>query len=105
MTTRVARTVAAARPIEHYILATIDQRWPKRELKRQIPTGGVLRSASALKKVSPAVTQMHPTAAEAFKSAYSLEFLGLPAEHSEANLHGALLQNLGRFTTELGRES
>ena len=105
MTTRVARTAAAARPNEHYILAAIDQRWSKRELERQVQTGGDLRSASALKKVSPAVTQMPPTAAEAFNSAYSLAFLGLPAEHSEANLQGALLQNLGRFTTERGRES
>jgi predicted nuclease of restriction endonuclease-like (RecB) superfamily len=99
--------LSQARPVEareHYILAAIDQRWSKRELERQIQTGAVLRSASAMKKVSPAVTQMHPTAAEAFKSAYSLEFLGLPAEHSEADLHGALLQNLGRFITELGRD-
>lgn len=89
---------------EFYILLAIQERWSSRELERQIQTGAVLRSASTLKKVSPAVTQMHPAAVEAFKSAYSLEFLGLPGEHSEADLHGALLQNLGRFITELGRD-
>jgi len=99
--------LSQARPVEareHYILAAISQRWSKRELERQIQTGAVLRNASALKKLSPAVRQQHPAATEAFKNTYSLEFLGLPDQHSEADLHGALLQNLGRFITELGRD-
>lgn len=43
-------------------------------------------------------------AIEEFKDAYSLEFLGLCHDHSESDLHGALLRNLGRFLTELGRD-
>ena len=35
---------------------------------------------------------------------YSLEFLGLPDSHSEADLHHAILRDLGRFITELGRD-
>lgn len=58
----------------------------------------------AAKKVSPAVAQTHPAALDEFKNAYSLEFLGLSDGHSEADLHGALLRNLGRFITELGRD-
>jgi RecB family endonuclease NucS len=54
--------------------------------------------------VSPAVTQIHPTAVEELKNAYSLEFLPLQEAHSEADLHGALLRNLGRFIGELGRD-
>ncbi len=54
--------------------------------------------------MSPAVTQTHPTALDEFKSAYSLEFLSMQEGHSEADLHGALLRNLGRFITELGRD-
>jgi hypothetical protein len=50
------------------------------------------------------VRQIHPTALEEFKNAYSLEFLNLEAGHSEGDLHRALLQNLGRFITELGRD-
>ena len=42
------------------------------------------------KKVSPAVTQIHPTAIDELKNAYNLEFLGLSAGHSEADLHGSL---------------
>lgn len=50
------------------------------------------------------MSQIHPGAAEDFKNEYSLEFLGLPQDHSEADLHAALLRNLGRFITELGRD-
>jgi hypothetical protein len=50
------------------------------------------------------VTQIHPAAIEEFKNAYSLEFLNLEDGHSESDLHRALLQNLGRFITELGRD-
>ncbi|WP_211483891.1 PDDEXK nuclease domain-containing protein [Corallococcus exiguus] len=99
--------LSQAKPVEtreFYILAAIKERWPKRELERQIRTGAVLREARATKKVSPVVRQTHPTAIDEFKNAYNMEFLGLAAEHSEADLHDALLRNLGRFLTELGRD-
>ncbi|MGE6756368.1 PDDEXK nuclease domain-containing protein [Corallococcus interemptor] len=99
--------LSQARPVEtreFYILAAIKGRWPKRELERQIRSGAVLREARATKRVSPAVRQTHPTAIDEFKNAYNVEFLGLAAEHSEADLHDALLRNLGRFLTELGRD-
>lgn len=89
---------------EFYMLATIKERWTKRELERQIQSGAVLRNASTTKKVSPATTQTHPTAFEEFKNVYSLEFLLLPDKHSEADLHQTLVRNLGRFITELGRD-
>lgn len=89
---------------EFYVAAAIRERWSSRELERQIKSGAILRSASATKKVSPAVTQIHPTAIDELKNAYNLEFLSLPVGHSEADLHGALLSNLGRFIGELGRD-
>jgi len=89
---------------EFYMLAAIKGRWTKRELERQIRTGAATRNDSCLKKVSPAMTHVHPAAIEDFKNEYSLEFLSLPEGHSEADLHGALLRNLGRFITELGRD-
>lgn len=99
--------LSEAKPVEtreFYILAAIKERWSKRELERQIRSGAVLREVKVAKKVSPAVTQFHPTAVDEFKNAYNIEFLGLAADHSEADLHGALLRNLGRFLTELGRD-
>lgn len=55
-------------------------------------------------KVAASLRQLHPEVNSIFKDIYTLEFLGLPAEHSEADLEGALLRNLGRFITELGRD-
>jgi len=89
---------------EFYLLAAIKQRWSKRELERQIVSGAALRSHGRTKKVSPAVSQVHPAAIDELKNAYSLEFLSLPGNHSEDDLHRALLRNLSRFITELGRD-
>jgi len=99
--------LSQAKPVEtreFYILAAIKERWSKRELERQIRTGAVLREVRAKKKVSPVVRQIHPNAIDEFKNTYNIEFLGLAGEHSEADLHSALLRNLGRFLTELGRD-
>ncbi len=87
-----------------YLLASIKNHWSSRELERQIRSGAAVRSELGPETVSPAMAQSHPAAAEEFKNAYSLEFLGLRDGHSEADLHSALLKNLGRFITELGRD-
>ncbi len=89
---------------EFYILAAIKERCSKRELERQIRSGAVLREAAPVQKASAVVRQIHPTALDEFKNAYNLEFLALPDRHSEADLHGALLRQLGHFLTELGRD-
>jgi hypothetical protein len=47
---------------------------------------------------------LHPEAAEVFKDAYLVEFLELPASHSEADLHNGLVEQLKRFLIELGRD-
>lgn len=55
-------------------------------------------------KVSPVVRQMGPEALGPFRDSYILEFLGLPPEHGEADLHKALLGKLRDFLAELGRD-
>jgi predicted nuclease of restriction endonuclease-like (RecB) superfamily len=87
-----------------YILAAITAQWTSRELERQLRTQAFRRRDLGPGKMSAALAQHHPTAIEEFKNAYSLEFLDLGDGHSEADLHGALLRNLGRFITELGRD-
>ncbi len=89
---------------EFYLRSAVQGRWTKRELDRQMSAQAFRRSVLAPLKASPALKQVHPGAAEVFKDAYALEFLGLAAGHSEADLHGALLRDLGRFLTELGRD-
>ncbi len=54
--------------------------------------------------VSPLVTQIHPEALSIFKDSYLLEFLDLPAGHSETDLHQGLLLQLRDFLIELGRD-
>jgi predicted nuclease of restriction endonuclease-like (RecB) superfamily len=89
---------------EFYLLAAIKERWSSRELERQIRSGAALRSAPSHKKVSALLAQTQPMVVEEFKNAYSLEFLSLLDGHSEGDLHRALLNNLGKFITELGRD-
>jgi len=89
---------------EFYIRLAIREKWGKRELERQFNTSRFERTILDPIKVSPVLQESHPEAVNLFKDIYSLEFLGLPAEHSEADLHGGLLRNLGRFITELGRD-
>jgi predicted nuclease of restriction endonuclease-like (RecB) superfamily len=89
---------------EFYLRMAIKKGWNVRELARQIGASAFERSVLDLPKLSTALRELHPHAAEDFKEVYSLEFLDLPDGHSEADLHGALLRNLGRFITELGRD-
>jgi predicted nuclease of restriction endonuclease-like (RecB) superfamily len=80
------------------------QRWSVRELHRQLVGGLFERAVMDPPKLSTALREMQPHAAQHFKDAYQLDFLGLPEAHSEAQLHHSLLMNLGRFLTELGRD-
>ncbi len=89
---------------EFYVRMAIREKWTKRELERQMRVALFERAVMNPPKVAAALQQLHPDAANIFKDIYSLEFLGLPAEHSEADLHAGLLRNLGRFITELGRD-
>jgi predicted nuclease of restriction endonuclease-like (RecB) superfamily len=89
---------------EFYVRMAIREKWTKRELERQIRIALFERAVMNPPKVAAALRQLHPDVGSIFKDIYTLEFLGLPAEHSESDLEGALLRNLGRFITELGRD-
>ena len=90
---------------EFYLRMAVQQRWGSRELERQFRLGAFEQAVLAPAKVSAALTQMHgDAAAGAFKDGYVVEFLNLPAGHSEADLHRGLLTELRRFLIELGRD-
>jgi predicted nuclease of restriction endonuclease-like (RecB) superfamily len=89
---------------EFYLLAAIKERWSRRELERQIRSGAALHRTALVETVSAVTRQMPSEVLTAFKDAYNLEFLGLPPGHAEADLHRALIENLGRFLGELGRD-
>jgi predicted nuclease of restriction endonuclease-like (RecB) superfamily len=89
---------------EFYLRLATQNRWPVREVARQIDRALFERAVLSPPKLSTALRELHPAAASHFKDAYLLEFLALPSEHSEADLHHSLLRHLGRFLTELGRD-
>ena len=90
---------------EFYLRMAVQQRWGKRELERQIRLAAFEQAVLTPAKLSPAVREVHGDAAVGFfKDAYALEFLGLPADHTEADLHRGLLGQLRTFLIELGRD-
>jgi predicted nuclease of restriction endonuclease-like (RecB) superfamily len=89
---------------EFYLRMAIKERWSKRELERQFNTALFARIVLNPVKVSPVVTQMYPDALSVFKDSYVVDFLNLPQEHSEADLHQGLLGKLKHFLLELGRD-
>ena len=89
---------------EFYLRLAIRERYSKRELERQFDAALFERAVLNPPKVSPAVRQMHPEALSIFRDAYTVEFLGLPPTHAEADLHRGLLDKLKDFLIELGRD-
>jgi predicted nuclease of restriction endonuclease-like (RecB) superfamily len=87
-----------------YLRMAVQQRWPVRELARQIDSGLFERAVLNPPKLSTALRESQPQAQQQFRDAYMLEFLALPDPHTEAELHRSLLRNLSRFLTELGRD-
>ena len=89
---------------EFYIRQAIQEKWSSRELERQLKTALFERVVLNPPKVSPVMTQTHPTALDVFKDAYMVEFLGLSDGHAETDLHRGLLNRLRNFLIELGRD-
>ncbi len=89
---------------EFYLRMAIRERWGKRELERRIHARQFEQVIARPAKVSPLLTQLHPDAADVFRDSYFLEFLGLPDDHSESDLHRGLLRDLQRFILEMGRD-
>ena len=89
---------------EFYLKLAVQEKWSSRQLERQFKTALFERAVLAPAKVSPAVRQMHPEAANIFKDSYLVEFLELPQHHLEADLHSGLLLRLKDFLIELGRD-
>jgi predicted nuclease of restriction endonuclease-like (RecB) superfamily len=89
---------------EFYLRMAVQERWSSRQLERQLKVALFERAVLTPAKVSAVTRQMQPEALSIFKDAYMLEFLDLPAEHAEADLHRALLLKLKDFLIELGRD-
>jgi predicted nuclease of restriction endonuclease-like (RecB) superfamily len=89
---------------EFYLRMSVGQRWTVREIARQIDGALFERAVLNPPKVSKALRELHPQAEDVFRDAYLVEYLGLPDGHLETDLHAALVRNMQRFLTELGRD-
>lgn len=89
---------------EFYLRMATRNGWQVREVARQIDGALFERAVLNPPKLSTALRVLHPSSSEVFKDTYLFEFLGLPAPHSENDLHRSLVKNLGNFITELGRD-
>ena len=89
---------------EFYLRMAVQEKWSSRQLERQFRAALFERTALTPAIVSAPLRQLHPEAMTAFKDANLVEFLDLPADHAEADLHRALLAKLRDFLIELGRD-
>ena len=89
---------------EFYLRMSNQQRWPVREVARQIDSALFERAVLHPPKLSTALRELHPGAETVFRDAYVVEFLELHEGHHEADLHQSLLRNLRAFLTEMGRD-
>ena len=89
---------------EFYLKLSIDERYSKRELTRQISSGLFERTQLANKKLSPVVREFPVDTNNVFRDSYALEFLGLPQIHSENDLQRSLVGSLKEFILEIGKD-
>ena len=89
---------------EFYVRMATKERWSSRQLERQFNAALFERVVLSPPKVSAALRHIQPDPVDVFRDAYTVEFLGLPREHTENDLHRALLNRMKDFLLELGRD-
>ncbi len=89
---------------EFYVRMAVRERWSRRDLERQLRLAAFERVALGRPAVSAVLAQTHPEAVSVFKDTYVVEFLDLPHDHNERDLHQALVRRLRDFLIELGRD-
>lgn len=89
---------------EFYVFYCAQNNISSRELEHQIESCLFERSIAASPKLSSALIEIHPRAETIFRDYYSLDFLGLPDNHSETDLRRAIVRSLKNFIIEFGRD-
>ena len=85
-----------------YLHLTIKNRLSVREMNRQINSGAFERAMLAEGKLSDAIKNLPQETETIFRDSYLLDFLDLPAGHSEKDLQKAIITSLKEFILELG---
>ncbi|MCD4799776.1 MAG: PDDEXK nuclease domain-containing protein [Methanosarcinales archaeon] len=85
-----------------YLHLTTKNRLSVREMEKQISSGTFERAMLANGKLSETVKKLPQETESVFRDSYLLDFLNLPAEHSEKYLQKAIIASLKKFILELG---
>lgn len=89
---------------EFYLRLSVQEKYSKRELERQVSSGIYERTLLGSAKLSPVVREIHPDITGSFKDGYVFEFLGLSEQHSEGDLQKGLISQMKNFILELGKD-
>jgi predicted nuclease of restriction endonuclease-like (RecB) superfamily len=87
-----------------YLNNTINERYSKRELERQIGSGLFERTELANQKLSPVMRELPQETNNVFRDVYSLDLLGLTQQHKEKDLQSSILSSLKAFILEVGKD-
>jgi predicted nuclease of restriction endonuclease-like (RecB) superfamily len=101
--------VNSAAQRDFYAAFAAHERWSVRTLRERIASKLYGRTVSARGSTDGLEADLAALATDgtfeptlAFRDPYVLDFLGLPSEHSEADLEHAILDEMQRFLLELG---
>lgn len=89
---------------EFYLRLTIQEKYSKRELERQIESSFFERTMIGNVKLSPVARELNIDITKSFKDSYIFEFLNLPNTHNEPDLQKGLIMQMKNFILELGRD-
>ena len=87
-----------------YLRLALHEKFSIRELRRAIDSATFERTMLANQKLATLSRVSPDQPVSPFKDSYVMEFLGLPADHSEQDLRRALVHRLANFLRELGRD-
>ncbi|MFD2557093.1 PDDEXK nuclease domain-containing protein [Sphingobacterium tabacisoli] len=89
---------------EFYIRLTIQEKYSKRELERQINSAVFERTMIGNTKLSALPREIHHEAQNIFKDSYIFDFLNLPEPINESDLQKGLILQMKNFILELGKD-
>jgi predicted nuclease of restriction endonuclease-like (RecB) superfamily len=89
---------------EFYLRLSIKEKYDVRAVERAIVSGMFERAMASPAKLSTMLRELHPLADSVFRDSYSLDFLGLPDNHSEYDLRKGIVRSLKNFIIEFGRD-
>jgi predicted nuclease of restriction endonuclease-like (RecB) superfamily len=89
---------------EFYVRLATKSPTTSREMERIIDSRMYERSVSKRPKLSALLREIHPQSETIFRDSYSLDFLGLPEDHSESDVRKGIVRSLKNFIIEFGRD-